>query len=59
MTFAELADLLQTEQEFGNPDDWTIASLTGGGTSPHTYRLTSSHADYFVKETQDNERNTL
>jgi hypothetical protein len=59
MEFAELADLLRTEEEFGDLDDWTVASLTAGGTSAHTYRLTSGHADYFVKETQDNESNTL
>jgi hypothetical protein len=59
MTFAELTDLLQTKDEFGDLGDWTIAGITEGGTSAHTYRFTSGRADYFVKETQDNERNTL
>jgi hypothetical protein len=59
MTFEEITDILQTQDEFGDLGDWTIATIAEGGTSAHTYRFTSGRADYFVKETQDNERNTL
>ena len=59
MTLEEFRESLQAEREFRNLDDWTFQAVGGGGASAHTHRLRSAHADYFVKEAKDNERDAL
>ena len=59
MSFDEFRRRLQTERAFQELDTWTITAVSGGYTSPHTYRLRSGDKDYFVKEIKDNEREIL
>ena len=59
MDLPQIKNLLIASRRFDDLDRYEISPVTGGHVSPHVYRLRRGDRDYFVKEVQPNERNTM